>query len=114
MKDSEQGVTLASMQEYLNLDSDMDTGVIQQLISMAEDAIRGAIDGDIAVEAYRKYSLFNQAVRVLVDFNYYARGTLSDQQLAYPPSYLYMVNSIRWKIRRDERENGSQSTQPQD
>ncbi|MCT3364790.1 phage gp6-like head-tail connector protein, partial [Lacticaseibacillus paracasei] len=54
------------------------------------------------VEVYRKYHLFNQAVRVLVDFMYYSRGTLSDQTKAYPPSYAYMINSIRWKIQRDQ------------
>lgn len=97
-----QGVTPEDMQQYLNLDTNGDASVLAGMISTAEEAIIGAIDDTIAVEAYRKYPLFNQAVRVLVDFMYYSRGTLSDQSRAYPPSYAYMINSIRWKIQRDQ------------
>lgn len=97
-----QGVTPEDMQQYLNLDTNGDASVLAGMISTAEEAIIGAIDDTIAVEVYRKYTLFNQAVRVLVDFMYYSRGTLSDQSKAYPPSYAYMINSIRWKIQRDQ------------
>lgn len=96
------GVTADDMQSYLNLDSDGDASILEGLISTAESAVMNAIDDTIAVEVYRKYPLFNQAVRVLVDFMYYSRGTLSDQSKAYPPSYAYMINSIRWKIQRDQ------------
>lgn len=96
------GVTPEDMQQYLNLDTNGDASVLADMISTAEEAIIGAIDDTIAVEVYRKYPLFNQAVRVLVDFMYYSRGTLSDQSKAYPPSYAYMINSIRWKIQRDQ------------
>lgn len=95
-------VTPEDMQQYLNLDTNGDASVLAGMISTAEEAIIGAIDDTIAVEVYRKYHLFNQAVRVLVDFMYYSRGTLSDQSKAYPPSYAYMINSIRWKIQRDQ------------
>lgn len=96
------GVTADDMQSYLNLDTDGDASILEDLISTAENAVMNAIDDTIAVEVYRKYPLFNQAVRVLVDFMYYSRGTLSDQIKAYPPSYAYMINSIRWKIQRDQ------------
>lgn len=96
------GVTADDMQSYLNLDSDGDALILEDLISTSESAVMNAIDDTIAVEVYRTYPLFNQAVRVLVDFMYYSRGTLSDQSKAYPPSYAYMINSIRWKIQRDQ------------
>lgn len=96
------GVTPEDMQQYLNLDTNGDASVLADMISTAEEAIIGAIDDTIDVGIYRKYPLFNQAVRVLVDFVYYSRGTLSDQSKAYPPSYAYMINSIRWKIQRDQ------------
>lgn len=96
------GVTADDMQSYLNLDSDGDTSILEGLISTAESAVMNAIDDTIAVEVYRTYPLFNQAVRVLVDYMYYSRGALSDQNKAYPPSYAYMINSIRWKIQRDQ------------
>ncbi|MCT3364956.1 phage gp6-like head-tail connector protein, partial [Lacticaseibacillus paracasei] len=69
-----QGVTPEDMQQYLNLDTNGDASVLADMISTAEEAIIGAIDDTIAVEVYRKYHLFNQAVRVLVDFMYYSRG----------------------------------------
>lgn len=96
------GVTADDMQSYLNLDTDSDAQILNSLINTAESAVMNAIDDTIAVEVYRTYPLFNQAVRVLVDFMYYSRGTLSDQIKAYPPSYAYMINSIRWKIKRDQ------------
>jgi len=97
-----QGVTPEDMQSYLNLDSDGDALILEDLISTAESAVMNAIDDTIAVEVYRTYPLFNQAVRVLADYMYYSRGALSDQNKAYPPSYAYMINSIRWKIQRDQ------------
>lgn len=99
---TDQRVTPEDMQQYLNLDTDGDASVLAGMIGTAEEAIIGAIDDTIDVDIYRTYPLFNQAVRVLVDFMYYSRGTLSDQNKAYPPSYAYMINSIRWKIQRDQ------------
>lgn len=96
------GVTADDMQSYLNLDTDGDEQILNSLINTAESAVMNAIDDTIAVGVYRTYPLFNQAVRVLVDFMYYGRGTLSGQDKAYPPSYAYMINSIRWKIQRDQ------------
>ena len=90
-----QGVTPEDMQQYLNLDTNGDASVLADMISTAEEAIIGAIDDTIAIEVYRTYPLFNQAVRVLVDFMYYSRGTLSDQSKAYPPSYAYMIKQQR-------------------
>ncbi|MGV0167607.1 head-tail connector protein [Furfurilactobacillus sp. WILCCON 0119] len=92
------GVTVANMQQYLNVDGDDE--ILQQLINMAEEDVMGAIDDMIDVKKYRKFERFNQAVRVLVDFTYFGRGELTTTGLAYPPSYLYMINGIRWKIRR--------------
>lgn len=103
-------VSVADMQAYLNLDSDEDTAVLQALIDVAEADIQGSIDDSIDLEIYRKYKLFNQAVKTLVDFTYYNRGNLGEQKIAYPPSYQYMINGIRWKIRGAYSANSSSAT----
>ncbi|KRM95961.1 hypothetical protein FC19_GL001442 [Liquorilactobacillus aquaticus DSM 21051] len=105
MADDAAGVNTSDMQKYLNLDNGIDTDVLEDLISMAEEDIMGNIDPTVDVSVYRGYKLFNQAVKVFVDFNYYNRGELATVQDAYPPSYLYMINGIRWKIRRAKNEN---------
>lgn len=90
------GVTVADMQDYLAIDGD--ETVLQELIDYAEADAIGSINSGIDVEVYRKLPIFNQAIRTLVDFNYYNRGALSGQQIAYPKSYQYMLNKIRWKV----------------
>lgn len=90
------GVTVANMQDYLAIDGD--ETVLQELIDYAEADAIGSINSGIDVEVYRKLPIFNQAIRTFVDFNYYNRGTLSGQQIAYPKSYQYMLNKIRWKV----------------
>lgn len=90
------GVTVANMQDYLAIDGD--ETVLQELIDYAEADAIGSINSVIDVEVYRKLPIFNQAIRTLVDFNYYNRGALSGQQIAYPKSYQYMLNKIRWKV----------------
>lgn len=89
-------VTVADMQEYLAIDGD--DVVLQNLIDYAEEDARSSIDSSIDISIYRQLTIFNQAVRTLVDFNYYNRGALSGQQIAYPKSYQYMLNKIRWKV----------------
>lgn len=90
------GVTVEDMQEYLAIDGDDD--VLRNLINYSEEDARCSIDSSVDIEVYRKLPIFNQAVRTLVDFNYYNRGALSGQQIAYPKSYQYMLNKIRWKV----------------
>lgn len=90
------GVTVADMQDYLAIDGD--ETVLQELIDYAEADAIGSINSGIDVEVYRKLPIFNQAIRTLVDFNFYNRGALSGQQIAYPKSYQYMLNKIRWKV----------------
>lgn len=90
------GVTIGDMQDYLAIDGD--DGVLKELIDYAEEDARASIDSTIDIEIYRKLPIFNQAVRTMVDFNYYNRGALSGQQIAYPKSYQYMLNKIRWKV----------------
>lgn len=90
------GVTVANMQDYLAIDGD--ETVLQELIDYAEADAIGSINSEIDVEVYRKLPIFNQAIRTLVDFNYYNRGALSGQQIDYPKSYQYMLNKIRWKV----------------
>ncbi|OSP81177.1 DNA packaging-like protein [Leuconostoc citreum] len=90
------GIEVSDMQDYLAIDGDED--VLKSLIEYAEEDARGSIDSSIDIEVYRKLPIFNQAVRTLVDFNYYNRGALSGQQIAYPKSYQYMLNKIRWKV----------------
>ncbi|WP_338230597.1 head-tail connector protein [Lactiplantibacillus paraxiangfangensis] len=100
------GVTPKDMQNYLSLDDGVDTTVLQDMIDEAESGIMSDIGFDVDVEKYRVYKQFNQAVKTMVDFNYFNRGNLSEMKLAYPPSYLLMINRLRWKIRRDENEDG--------
>lgn len=90
------GVTVEDMQNYLAVDGDDD--VLKGLIEYSEADAIGSIDSTIAIEVYRALPIFNQAVRTLVDFNYYNRGALAGQQIAYPKSYQYMLNKIRWKV----------------
>ncbi|MCP1275497.1 head-tail connector protein [Leuconostoc citreum] len=90
------GIGASDIQDYLAIDGDED--VLKSLIEYAEEDARGSIDSSIDIEVYRKLPIFNQAVRTLVDFNYYNRGALSGQQIAYPKSYQYMLNKIRWKV----------------
>ena len=72
--------------------------------------IRTLGKASIDLEKYREYKLFNQAVKTLVDFTYYNRGNLGEQKIAYPPSYQYMINGIRWKIRGAYSANSSSAT----
>lgn len=104
-----QGVTVGDVRAYLRLDEDSDNDtVLQHLIDAAEADASGAIDDTVGIDVYRGYPMFNQAVRVLVDFNYYNRGQLSQNTLAYPPSYQYMLNSIRFKVKGSDT-NGKQA-----
>lgn len=102
-------VTVSNMQEYLNLDSDMDAEILQDLIDMAQEDIRNAVDLNIPLGFYQQYPVFNQAVRTMVDFTYYNRGELGEQKIGYPPSYQYMVNGIRWRVRREYANENSNS-----
>ncbi|KRO14236.1 hypothetical protein IV64_GL001720 [Lactiplantibacillus xiangfangensis] len=101
------GVSPKDMQDYLSLDDDVDTSILKDLIEEAEDGIISDIGLDVNVDKYRSYKQFNQAVKTMVDFNYFNRGNLAELKLAYPPSYLLMINRIRWKIRRDSNEDVS-------
>ncbi|MBQ0836230.1 MULTISPECIES: head-tail connector protein [Lactiplantibacillus] len=93
------GVTVADMQEYLSVDEQ--DNLLATLISMAEVDVISKIDDSIDVSVYRANALFNQAVRTLVDFTYNNRGGLSDSELAYPPAYLYFINSIKYRIKSE-------------
>lgn len=101
------GVSVQNMQEYLNLDANEDADLLKDLIDMAEADIVGNIDSTVSLDIYRGYKLFNQAVKTIVDFTYFNRGNLATQQLAYPASYAYMLNGIRYKIRGDPDANSS-------
>ncbi|KRO28090.1 head-tail connector protein [Lactiplantibacillus fabifermentans] len=90
------GVTVADMQAYLAVDDNED--VLQSLIDMAETDVVNNIGRDIDIETYRADKMFNQAVRLLVDFTYNNRGGLADLTLAYPPAYAYFLNGMRWRI----------------
>lgn len=100
---------ITDMQDYLNLDTGVDDTTLKGLIEMAIAVTVDAADRTIPADFYQKYPEFKQAVRVLVDFMYYSRGTLSDQKTAYPPSFLMLVNSFRFRIRGDYDASSSQS-----
>ncbi|WEV36219.1 head-tail connector protein [Lactobacillus sp. ESL0677] len=92
------GVTVADMQEYLRVDGD--EKIIQNLITVSENAIMNAIEPKYKVDEYRKLPQFNQAVRVLVDYQYFSRGLLSSQTVQWPESVKMLVNSFRWQVIR--------------
>jgi uncharacterized phage protein (predicted DNA packaging) len=93
------GVTVADMQEYLRVDGDEQ--IISNLIITAEQLIVSAIEPNEKIEEYRKYPQFNQAVRVMVDYQYFGRGQLSSQTDQWPTSFKMMLNSIRWQVIRN-------------
>lgn len=101
MSDTPKNVTVEDMQDYLGLDEDMDEKVLQDLIDTAVETVQGDIDDTIPDNFYLKYSRYFQSVKILVDFWYFNRGNLTGSNYPYPPSYLRMINSFRWKIKRD-------------
>ncbi|EJN93117.1 head-tail connector protein [Oenococcus oeni] len=92
-------VTPAIMQDYLKVEAD--ESVLQDLITTSEIETQNAINSDIPLTVYRTYSVFNQAVKTLVDFLYFSRGDQSDQKVAYPLSYQFLLNNLRWKVLND-------------
>lgn len=93
------GVTVEDMQNYLRVDGDEQ--IISDLITVAEQLIISAIEPHEKIEEYRKYPQFNQAVRVMVDYQYFGRGQLSSQTEQWPASFKMMLNSIRWQVIRN-------------
>lgn len=94
------GVTVDELREYLQNDSLSDK-FLQGLIDDAENNARNSIGDDIDIETCRKYPDFDMAVKILADFENWARGQHTTITMAYPRSYLYRLNQCRWKIRRD-------------
>lgn len=101
MSETPEKVTVKIMQDYLDLDDGMDNDILSGFINTAGEMVQGDISYEIPLKFYEKYFRFNQAVKILVDFWYYNRGNLTGSSYPYPPSYRRMVNSMRWKIRRD-------------
>lgn len=93
------GVSVEDMQEYLRVDGDEQ--VISNLIAVSERLIMDAIEPKEKIEEYRKYPQFNQAVKVMVDYQYFSRGQLSSQSEQWPASFKLMLNSIRWQVIRN-------------
>lgn len=99
------GVTVEDLRDYLA--SDAPAEFLQRLIEEAESNAHHIVGDDVDIELCRKNSDFNQAVRILADFDNASRGNQDSQAHAYPRSFLYRMNQCKWALRRDA-ENGSQ------
>lgn len=86
-------VTVDDMQDYMAVDADTDKNVIQNLINSAEIEISSMVSASISLETLRDQSLFNTAVRTLVDFWYFNRGNNGSTR-EYPAGFKEMVNRI--------------------
>lgn len=105
----DQGVTVDDLREYIGNPA-LSDHYLQTLISDSEANAKGAIDDSVPIETYRKYPDFNQAVRILADFENWARGQHTTLSIAYPRSYLYRINSVKYKIlgSKGDAENGAE------
>lgn len=91
------GVTVEDLREYIG-NPNLSDDYLKRLIADSEANAMGTIDDSISIEEYRKYHDFNQAVRILCDFENWARGQHTSLTMAYPPSYVYRLNQVRYKI----------------
>lgn len=98
------GVTVDDLRDYLASDAPDD--FLQRLIDEAESNAHHIVGDEISIDLCRKNSDFNQAVRILADFDNAARGAQDSQSHAYPRSFLYRMNQCKWTLRRDAQ-NGS-------
>lgn len=99
------GVTVDDLRDYLA--SDAPDKFLQRLLDDAEASAHHIVGDAIDIELCRKNNDFNQAVRILVDFDNSSRGAQDNQAHAYPRSFLYRMNQCKWTLRR-EAENGAQ------
>lgn len=101
----EHGVTVDDLRDYLA--SDAPNSFLQRLINEAEADAHHIVGDDVDIKLCRNNEDFNQAVRILADFDNASRGNQDSQAHAYPRSFLYRMNQCKWALRRDA-ENGSQ------
>lgn len=99
------GVTVDDLRDYLA--SDAPDEFLQRLIDEAEYDAHHIVGDDIPIELCRKNRDFNQAVRILADYDNASRGAQDSQAHAYPRSFLYRMNQCKWALRRDAQ-NGSE------
>lgn len=99
------GVTIDDLRDYLA--SDAPASFLQRLIEDAEADAHHIVGDNVPIELCRKNKDFNQAVRILADFDNATRGAQDSQTHAYPRSFLYRMNQCKWSLRRDAQ-NGTQ------
>ena len=93
------GVTVNVLRDYLASDAPVE--FLQRLIDEAEYDAHHIVGDDIPIELCRKNRDFNQAVRILADYDNASRGAQDSQAHAYPRSFLYRMNQCKWALRRD-------------
>ena len=93
------GVTVDDLRDYLA--SDAPDEFLQRLIDEAEYDAHHIVGDDIPIERCRQNRDFNQAVRILADYDISSRGAQDSQAHAYPRSFLYRMNQCKWTLRRD-------------
>ena len=100
------GVTVDDLRDYLASDAPDD--FLQKLIDEAEANAHYIVGEDVPIEICRKNQDFNQAVRILADFDNASRGAQDSQAHAYPRPFLYRMNQCKWALRRErDRANGN-------
>lgn len=99
----EHGVTVDDLRDYLA--SDAPDSFLQRLIDEAEEDAHHIVGEDVDIQKCRQNKDFNQAVRILADFDNASRGNQDGQAHAYPRPFLYRMNQCKWALRRDA-ENG--------
>ncbi len=99
------GVTVDDLRDYLA--SDAPDEFLQRLLDDAEANAHHIVGDAVDIGLCRKNNDFNQAVRILADFDNSSRGAQDNQAHAYPRSFLYRMNQCKWTLRR-EAENDAQ------
>lgn len=104
-KTEEYGVTVDDLRDYLA--SDAPESFLQRLIDEAEEDAHHIVGDNVSIDLCRKNKDFNQAVRILADFDNASRGAQDSQTHAYPRPFLYRMNQCKWTLRK-QAENGTQ------
>lgn len=91
------GVSVDDLRDYLA--SDAPDEYLQRLITEAEADAHHIIGDDVDIDLCRKNHDFNQAVRILADFDNQTRGNQDKATHAYPRSFLYRMNQCKWTLR---------------
>lgn len=91
-------VTLEAIKNSLRLDTDTaDDGLINGYITAAQDYVHNAVDSAAAAEDMAKFSQYDIAVAMLVEFWYQNRGAVTTASQEIPYSVVSMIQQLRGK-----------------